>query len=213
MKPLANAGNSAANDRQTIREEVHQYRRDRILVEAAALFSTHGYSGASVEALAERIGVTKPFIYYYMKNKQEILTAICEMTIDLPLEAILHAKSAGGSPTKTLFEFVRRFTHAQITNQQLVSVFFREEPNLPKKSRESLRKKRREFDKYLTELLQEGVDSGEFQIDDVPIATMAIDGMVCWIFTWYRPNGRLSIDEVCDKIGALVLNMVHAKQP
>jgi AcrR family transcriptional regulator len=79
-RPDASADGSGGS----IREELHLYRRERILSVAAELFSQKGYSGVSVNELAAMIGVTKPFIYYYVKNKQDILEQICIATIDLP---------------------------------------------------------------------------------------------------------------------------------
>lgn len=196
----------------SIREELHLYRRERILSVAAELFSQKGYSGVSVNELAAMIGVTKPFIYYYVKNKQDILEQICIATIDLPHLVMDEVFSEDLPPTDSLYTFVRRFASVQGMNQNYVSVFFREELNLSPAVRQYVIGRRREFDQRLEELLRKGVESGDFRITDVPVTVRAIAGMICWIFNWYRPEGQLSLDEISRLFADLTLNMVDARR-
>lgn len=196
----------------SIREELHMFRRERILSIAAELFSQKGYSGASVSELAKMIGVTKPFIYYYMKNKQDILEQICIATIDLPHMVMDEVFAEDLSPTDALYKFVRRFAWVQGNNQNYVSVFFREELNMSPDVRGYVTERRKRFDERLEELLRKGVETGDFRIPDVPVTVRAIAGMVCWIFTWFRPEGRLSLDEVSRLFADLTLNMADARR-
>lgn len=202
----------AGGNGNSIREELHLYRRERILSIAAELFSKKGYNGALVSELAKMIGVTKPFIYYYVKNKQDILEQICIATIDLPHLVMEEVFSEDLSPIDSLHTFVRRFATVQGINQNFVSVFFREEPNLSPDVRQYVTGRRREFDERLEKLLYMGVESGDFRIADVPVTARAIAGMVCWIFTWYRPDGRLTLEEMSQQFADLTLNMVDARR-
>ncbi|MBZ0325170.1 MAG: TetR/AcrR family transcriptional regulator, partial [Alphaproteobacteria bacterium] len=59
------AARGSGSDRGAIREELRAFRKDRILYEAAELFYERGYTGTTLDAIAERLEVTKPFIYYY----------------------------------------------------------------------------------------------------------------------------------------------------
>lgn len=201
-----------ADSSGSIREELHLYRRERILSTAAELFSQKGYSGASVSELANMIGVTKPFIYYYTKNKQDILEQICIATIDLPHLVMNEVFSEDLSATVSLYKFVRRFAWVQGQNQNYVSVFFREELNLSPEVSRYVLAQRKKFDARLEELLLKGVETGDFRIDDVPVTARAIAGMVCWIFTWFTPGGRLTLEDVSQLLADLTLNMVDARR-
>lgn len=196
-----------------MKEELRDFRRARILYEAAELFYERGYRGTTVDAIADRMGVTKPFIYYYMRDKAEILSAICEYTIELPLKILDRAVAEGGPPGEILYCFLTGFARAQIENRTLVAVFFREEVNLPPRVREKMNRLRGEFDHHLTDLLKKGAAAEEFAIDDPALVSLAIGGVVCWIFTWYKPTGRLSPDEVCKHIAGLGMRMVGAAVP
>ena len=68
-----------------IKDEVSALKRQRILEEASRLFFEKGYSGSTLEALAGRLEVTKPFIYSYYASKADLLSAICETGITLSL--------------------------------------------------------------------------------------------------------------------------------
>lgn len=209
---VPSASDAKADGSGSIREELHLYRRERILSTAAGLFSQKGYSGASVSELANMIGVTKPFIYYYMKNKQDILEQICIATIDLPHLVMNEVFAEDLSPTGSLYNFVRRFAWVQGQNQNYVSVFFREELNLSPEVSQYVTGQRRKFDERLEDLLTKGAEAGDFRIDDVPVTARAIAGMICWIFTWFRPEGRLTLDDVSRHFADLTLNMVDARR-
>ena len=202
----------ADQDRHRGQDDLHQYRRDRILAEAAELFFERGYSGTTVDAIAEQIGVTKPFIYYYIAKKADILAEICDQTIKLPLIEMDRALAEGGMPRDILFRFVLSFARVQIENQKFVSVFFREELQLEPAMRARMNAKRRQFDNKLSQLLEDGIMKGDFAISDPRLSALALGGMVCWAFTWYRPSGRLSLDQICQYIAEAALNLVGARQ-
>ena len=64
-----------------LKDEIAAYKRRRILEEASHLFYTHGYETTTLDAVAEQLNVTKPFIYSYYKNKGELLYEICQTGI------------------------------------------------------------------------------------------------------------------------------------
>src|SRR3546814_16660122 len=61
----------------SMREQIHEFKRNQVLNEAAALFYDEGYHSTTLSAIAQRLGVTKPFIYYHFENKAEILAELC----------------------------------------------------------------------------------------------------------------------------------------
>lgn len=71
---------------------------------------------------------------------------------------------------------------------------------------------RRDFDRKLTALLQDGIEAGEFSISDAHMGALAIGGMVSWMYVWYRPSGRLSPERVAAEMSQLILQMATAKR-
>src|SRR5579871_1759279 len=71
-----------------LKPSVVAYKRERILEEAGSLFFTMGYEAATLDMLAERLRVTKPFLYTYYRNKGHILSAICDLGVKESLAAL-----------------------------------------------------------------------------------------------------------------------------
>lgn len=46
--------------------------RSQILCASIHLFATHGYDGTSIREIVAAAGVTKPVLYYYYKNKEDL---------------------------------------------------------------------------------------------------------------------------------------------
>ena len=195
---------------ESLWDEVAALKRERILKEAAALFSERGYHGTTIDAIAERFNATKPFVYYHFASKIDLLTEVCERGTRETLEAAERAISSARSPKDRLDQFVRDFTAVTLENQQYVTIYFREEINLPKPQADRINKMRKEIDRKLTKLLEEGVKSGDFKIQDTQMCCLVIAGMVSYAFAWYRKDGRLQTAEICDQMSRLVLNMVTA---
>ncbi|WP_428487863.1 TetR/AcrR family transcriptional regulator [Rhodopila sp.] len=193
-----------------MRNEILAYKRERILEEAVKLFYERGFSGTTLDDVATELGVTKPFIYTHFRSKVELLESICRPTIEMSLEAIAEAASGGGSATCRLRAGVVAFTKVVLQRQGNIAVYFREEKNFSKAGLDEINGLRRRFDKVLSQLLQEGAASGEFNIPDVNVAALAIGGMVSWAYTWHRDDGRLTVDEMGAKMAALALQMVGA---
>ena len=194
-----------------MREEISAYKRDRILEEAVKLFYERGFSGTTLDDIAAKLGVTKPFIYTHFRSKVELLEAICRPTIEMSLAAIENAAEQGGTPEERLYNGVINFTRVVLQRQANIAVYFREEKNLSEAGLVEINGLRKRFDRLLSDLLDEGARAGNFSVADVRVAALAIGGMVSWAYTWYQPGGRLSIDDVGQKMAQLALEMVGVR--
>ncbi len=197
-----------------MRDEITAYKRDRILEEAVKLFYERGFNGTTLDDIAGKLGVTKPFIYTHFRSKVELLEAICRPTIEMSQAAIAQAAGQGGSAASRLYSGIVAFSKVVLQRQANIAVYFREEKNLSAAGLNDINTLRKRFDRLLSDLLEEGVQAHEFRVADVRVAALAIGGMVSWAYTWYQPDGRLSIDEVGAKLARFALEMVgaHAKE-
>lgn len=191
-----------------MREEILAYKRERILEEAVKLFYQRGFTGTTLDDIAAELGVTKPFIYTHFRSKTELLAALCKPTIELSLEAVARAAKGPGSPTDRLRRAIVDFTQVVLSRQANIAIYFREEKNLEPAALTEINALRKRFDRVLSNLLTEGVAAGEFDVADVNLAALAIGGMISWAYTWHRPEGRLPLDEMCERMADLTLQMV-----
>lgn len=180
----------------TLKSEVADYKRRRIREEASHLIYRLGYEGTTLDAVAERLHVTKPFIYSHYRNKGEILFDICRTGIALSLEALRAALQARGSATERLRLAVEQVARIVIDNQEYIVVYEREEKNLEPGDARQIREQRHRFDTELGALLREGQAAGEFEIDDISLVSLTIGGMISWVSLWYSPEGKRSASEI-----------------
>ncbi|GAC1354538.1 MAG: TetR/AcrR family transcriptional regulator [Variovorax sp.] len=195
---------------EDLRVAVALLKRERIVAAAVELFYLHGFGRTTLDQVAERMGVSKPFIYVHFRSKRELLAAICSQGVDAALNAIDRALAADGRQRDKLTTFAHAFMLAVLDKQKHVTIYTREEKMLAGPDREAIARKRREFDRKVNSLLNGGVASGEFEIADTPIAALAIGGIASWASVWFRQGGRLTAQEVAHRMVPLVLSMLNA---
>jgi AcrR family transcriptional regulator len=193
-----------------IREQVIAFKREQILTEAVDLFYELGYQRTSLDMVAERLGVTKPFIYYHFKDKAEILFEIGRRSIVQANQVLKGALSTPGKPSVRLYHTIVAMTRSVLESSRHTAIFFREEKNFSDADRAVLHKMHGEFDQMLVKLLEEGCKTGEFKVADPALCSLSIAGAVGWGYIWYRPNGRLSADEIAQHMAVMVMQMVGA---
>ena len=195
-----------------IKDEVAALKRERTIAAAVELFYERGYENTTLDAVAERLGVTKPFIYAYFSSKAELLAEICGRGISSSLAAVDNALAMDAGPTATLQILSESFVASVLDNQKHIAVLTREEKNLDPADYARINEKRRQFDHRLTALLRQGVEAGEFDVADPHLASLAIGGLVSWAYVWYRPAGRLSVPNLSAEMAKLILALAGAKQ-
>lgn len=191
----------------SIRDEVTRLKRERTVEAAAQLFYDHGYEQTTLDSVAERLGVTKPFIYTHFRSKADLLADICTRGISDALRVIDEATALTAPTSEQLRYLARNFVISVLDNQRYIAILTREEKNLAPADFERLSDLRRQFDRRLVSLLEAGRSAGEFHLADPAVAALAIGGMVSWAYVWYRPHGRLGRDALADEIADLILAM------
>jgi AcrR family transcriptional regulator len=193
-----------------IKDDVRALKRERILEQAIALFSENGFRATSLDAIARTMDVTKPFVYGVYDKKTDILVDIYLRTVHKSLATIESAHTIEGTAIDKLSWFARTFTEVVIAERAAVAVYFQEEPSVPIEDRRRINDLKSRFDDLLASLLREGMDSRHFFIDDVRMATLAIGGMMNWIYTWYSPAGRLTSEVIAQHMADYALRIVGA---
>ena len=191
-----------------LKDEITAYKRRRILEEASHLFFTNGYEATTLDAVAEQLNVTKPFIYSYYKNKGELLYEICQTGIQLSLTVLKEALSIEGTATEQLKVVAERVARIIIENQRYISVYLREEMSLEPEDARHIRELRHQFDLQLSDLLEKGKRSGEFDIQHPSRTAIWVSGLLTWIALWYHDGGHWSATEVVMDAINMVMKMV-----
>ena len=189
-------------------DEVADLKREKILQSAVDLFYTNGYLPTTMDEIAESIGATKPFVYYHFKNKAELLSEIARRTLREWLGVTTRVIEKTLPPTEALSLATHQFTLIVLDMYKFVSIYFREQLNLPKEVAEEIAQMRREIDTQVRTILSDGKKSGVFEFDDLAVASQVVTGMVSYVFAWYREPSRLSKEAICYQMVSHVLRSV-----
>ena len=186
-------------------------KQQRILDAASEEFFEKGYTGARLDRVAARLGVTKPFIYYHFKNKADLLAAVCGRTTAFAAVLAEHVAGRQQAPALSLASLVFDLTVRTIAERKYLTVYFRDGRYLPPAVQASLLAERQRFHLALSDLLREGVRKGEFRIADVAVAGQTLTGMMMWVFNWYNPQGKATPQQIGKMMVNLALNAVGAE--
>lgn len=186
-----------ANDKST-------RMRAEILRSAAAAFRRRGYHGASTGEIARALNMTKGNLYYYFKNKEEILFFCHDYSLDILLGKLKEVEASPGSPAEKLRRLIVAFIHMIIDELHGTALTLDLEALSPRLLRRVIRKRDR-FDRALRALIQEGMDLGELAPGDPKLLTFAILGAMNWITRWYDPRGPASSEEIAETFAGFLL--------
>lgn len=193
-------------DRLTEREN----KRDAVLRTAAELFNEKGFHATSLDEVAERLNVSKPTVYYYVKNKDEILFECVRIGLEMLENASNEAIQSGSDSRENLIAVMRKY--AQIVTMDFGMCLIRvgEDP-LPLESRRKLRRLKSRIDLKFRSLIQQGIADGVLMPCDPKIAAFTIAGALSWIARWYDPNGPLRAEDIANQCIDLLMNGLNCR--
>jgi AcrR family transcriptional regulator len=189
-------------------------RRAEVRATAARLFREYGYNAATMDQIADTIGLNKGTLYYYYPGKSAILYELLSDQLDATL-ALLARVPDGGSAADRLRYFIRMQVKRVASMPDELVLFFRELPlidkNLPPEQVASLRARIDQYRAYSTSLLAAGVEAGEFRPLDASAVHYSIVGMLAYIPVWFRPGAGRSAADLVDELADFVLSGVAVR--
>ena len=172
-------------------------RRTEILKSAAAAFRRRGYHGASVDEIASALEMTKGNLYYYFKNKEEILFACHEYSLDMLLALMAEVQADTASPEAKLRKLVLAFVHLILDELHGTALTLDPEALSPVLFKRVI-VKRDQFDQGVRAILQQGIDEGLFKAGDPKLIEFAMMGAINWIPKWFDPEGPATSNQIGD---------------
>jgi AcrR family transcriptional regulator len=178
-------------------------KREAILRTAVELFLQKGYARTALNDIAEDLKITKPALYHYFRNKEEILLECYRWGCLLIRESLDEIAGHRGSGLDKLSAFIRSYIGI-IAIDFGRAVIRLDDGELSGEAGAEIRRYKREIDRRLRSLLQEGMEDGSIARADPKLAAFALAGALNWICIWYRPGGALSAEEIAESFVAIL---------
>ncbi len=187
-----------------------QNRREDVLDAATQVFHDKGYAAASIQDVAERVGVLKGSLYHYIDSKEDLLSHVFENSDEQSLAIMVAVTEMEAPALEKLRRFVYEWALWHLSNLERASVYFREWRHLDGKRQGAVRAKRREYESFLIGLLEATVAEGK--------AGECLDPRYVCFFTlsalnglpsWYRAEGPDSAEYIADAYAEMVVGMVR----
>jgi AcrR family transcriptional regulator len=171
--------------------------RARELQQAAAeLFFTKGYEAATIREIAQALGIKSASIYYHWDNKETILFDLIRSTMDQLVAGAKSVLDRESSPDRRLAGLVVHHVVLHALRPQETTLGETELRSLTGPHLRDALRTRDHYESLVLGVLEEGAGSGLFDVLDLKLTAYSIISQCTNVGIWFRPGGRLSLDEV-----------------
>lgn len=183
--------------------------RIQILQSAAAAFRKVGYHGATVERIAKSLRMKKGNLYYYFRNKEEILFACHQYSLDRILDIVDEIARSSEPPDLQLRRLIVAFVHTILDELHGTTLFIDLEALTPPHLKTVIARRDR-VDRAMRQIVADGVAGGVFADRDLKLTSFAILGAINWIPRWFKREGAVSSQEVADRFADFLVAGLRA---
>ena len=183
--------------------------RDTIVRAAAALFAAKGYPGTSMNDLARACGISKPLLYHYVDDKYRLLLEITEGHVSRLEALVAEVDALSLAPHERLRRLIHRFVEEYALARHEHGVLTQDVKFLLPHDRARVLGKERHIVNAFAQAI--GATRPELAAEALgkPLS-MLLFGMMNWMFTWLRPEGRFTHHDMAPIVADLFLGGLGA---
>lgn len=188
-------------------------RKEEILLAARKRFSEKGYASASMRHIAEDLGIEAASLYSSFKSKDDILWEIarrCARDFFVGIEPIFSDTTL--SPETKLTHMLEAHIEVVLANQDASTIFFDEWKHLKEPRNEQYGNLQKQYAKRFQEVIRQGTEKGVFRAVEGRFVTTSLLSAINWIARWYRPTGRLTIEQIKEELLNLLMNGLRGER-
>lgn len=180
-----------AEERLADREE----KRQALLLAAVRRFNENGFHATALEDVAASLGVSKPTIYHYLGNKEQVLIECVTCGVEQLRAAADRARLEAGTGLDRLRGFLRRYAAIAMDDFGRCVIRTGDEQMSPSNAHR-FRMLKREIDLAMRELIADGVKDGSIVAADIRLTAFTLAGALNWIARWQRPGEGASAEDI-----------------
>ncbi|ANU09862.1 transcriptional regulator [Planococcus antarcticus DSM 14505] len=180
----------------SLREKKAAKKKEEILRSASLVIARNGYKNATMEDIAAELLMTKGSLYYYFKNKEELLYKCHELILSCAMERLEELFLENLSAREKMQRAIKVHLDIVIQEKEVFNLIGKPEQIFSEENIVKVFQKRDEYAGIFDRIIDEGVARGEFIIDQKKMARMMILGAANWVQVWYSSEGQYGKDEL-----------------
>src|SRR5207253_2948732 len=185
----------------------HDQKLELILRTSARIFAEKSYHSTSMRDISRATGVSLAGLYHYCKSKEELLFLIQDHCFGRVLERVEERIRGVGDPFEKLRIFIDNHLSFFAANMAEMKVLSHEAESLAGDLHAKVSTRKEKYAKLARRILRDIQESQPVKAHiDLTVATYALFGMMNWIYNWYDPRGKLSVNQLVDNITNLFLH-------
>jgi len=163
------------------------------------MFNERGYHATSLDDVAARLGVSKPLVYHYLGNKEEVLMQCMRRGLHELQAAFEVARTIEGSGLDRLRSYLVGYAEVNMADFGRCVIRTGDDPLSPE-NRALFRADKRKIDGHIRCLIEDAVEDGSVSVEDVRFAAFALAGALNWPSRWHREDGAQSPRQVAEAL-------------
>jgi AcrR family transcriptional regulator len=185
-------------------------RQAEVISAAVDVFFEKGYRAASVQDVADKVGVLKGSLYYYIKSKEDLLWWIIDDVHVQSTEILDHATELDATAVERIRVYIERHVEWYLSNLKEVSVFFREWRHLEGDRLRMARRRRRGYEQIIRDMIAAAQEVGEISADvDLHYAPLYVLAAVNAVPDWYRPTSGDAPADIAGTYAAMTVGLLQ----
>jgi AcrR family transcriptional regulator len=178
---------------------------ERVLASATSEIFRVGFAASEMRTIAKNAGIRSATIYYYVPSKEELLFNILKQVMDELVQLGEKAMMASLNPVDEFATLVKEHVRYHVVNQMRAAITDSELRSLTREHYLAIVELRDRYQAAFLSAVERGKESGVFNFPNPRIAVYGIIAMCNETARWYRSDGPLSMEEICDLYVALAL--------
>jgi len=180
------------------RARERESKREAVLLGAARVFRERGVHNTTLDDIAAFLNVTKPTLYYYLTNKEQIIFECFRLGIGRITAVLAELGALEGTGREKLAVLARRYAQVMASDFGWCMVRVEDHDLSPAVARR-LKSMKSEIDQGIRGLIREGIADGSIRDCDPKMAAFALAGALNGIGHWYRAGEPLTAAEIATR--------------
>ncbi|MFC4272720.1 TetR family transcriptional regulator [Sneathiella chungangensis] len=193
------------------RDDPREQKRMAVLRTGARLFNEHGFDRTSLDDIASELNVSKRTLYYYVKNKDDILFECSRLALEFMEETLASSQNNDLPPLERIAMIMRSYLDL-LSNEFGACLALSNDNVLSEESRKTLRKGRKKLDQAIRDLVDQGVKDGSIAPCEPKLAAAAIFGAFNWVPYWQTRGNRETYSEIANSFLNIFLDGLRARK-